>query len=43
MINNAIFKLREQKNLFLNSVYLRITVFAEFLTIIKKFLQQQKK
>ena len=43
MIDNAIFKLREQKNLFPNGIYLRITVFAEFLTIIKKFPQQQKK
>ena len=43
MINNATFKLCEQKNLFLSSIYLRITVFVGFLTIINKLPQQQKK
>ena len=43
MIDNAIFKLCEQKNLFLSSIYLRITVSAGFLTIINKLPQQQKK
>ena len=43
MIANAIFKLCERKNLFLSSIYLRITIFAGFLTIISKLPQQQKK
>ena len=43
MIDNAIFKLCERKNLFLSSIYLRITIFAWFLTIINKLLQQRKK
>ena len=43
MIDNAIFKLCEHKNLFLSSIYLRITVFVAFLTIINKLPQQPKK
>ena len=43
MIDNAIFKLCEQKNIFLRSIDLRITVFARFLAIINKLPQQQKK
>ena len=36
MIDNAIFKLNEQNNIFLSGTYLRITVFARFLTITDK-------
>ena len=36
MIDNAIFKLNEQNNIFLSGTYLRITVFARFLTITNK-------
>ena len=43
MIDNAIFKLCEQKNIFLSSIDLRITVFARFLAIINKLPEQQKK
>ena len=41
MIDDAISKLYEQSNIFLSSIYLRITVFAGFLTIIIKLPQQQ--
>ena len=37
------YSLFEPKNLFLSSIYLRITIFARFLTIISKLPQQQKK
>ena len=40
MIDNARL---EQKNVFLSSIYLWITVFVGFLTIINKLPQQQKK
>ena len=42
MIDNAIFKLDEQNNIFLSGTYLRITVFARFLTITNKLDSKAK-